>query len=277
MVRGLKNVPPTDAIGISSSLLATVGAAAKLPANAGKLAKAAATVVPDLHLAARAGHDGLVASLAKRDGVVIDRGSEVEDAKEVEYKLDRLVGALNQRLESLRTERAVGAEELRSYLFPAGVKDLTRLTGRPQRGRYDRWLLTWSERPARGSEADLDIAASLAKIEAEIERFGTVLDGKDTVSRGATGAIDGAGDAFVAWVDAMEELTLAVQIVLKTEPDRYRNWLAPYTEWRNAQAAARPRRPANADEPTVDDDVSEEEEEESAPNGSPYPESPGPQ
>src|SRR5688500_13889715 len=131
MVRGLKHVPPTDAMGISSSLLATVGSAAKLPTGAGLFAKTVATVVPDLHLAARLAHDGLVESLASRDGKVIDRGTEVQDAKEVEKNLDRLVGALNQRLESLRKEGVVGAERLRKFLLPEGVKALTGLTGRP--------------------------------------------------------------------------------------------------------------------------------------------------
>lgn len=79
MARNVKKIPPTDAIGVSSSLLATVASAARLPGGAGKLATAVAPVVPDLVAAAQASHEVLVVSLAERDGKVIGRGSEVQD------------------------------------------------------------------------------------------------------------------------------------------------------------------------------------------------------
>lgn len=253
MIRGLKNVPPTDAIGVSSSLLATAVQAARLPAGAGTLATVVAPVIPQLQVAAQVSHDRLVASLAERDGKVIGRGSEVQDAKEVEKSVDRRVSALFQRLDSLIKDAAAGAEALQRYLFPEGLTNLTRLTGRPQRGRYDQWVLTWTARPAQGSAADLDVASSMARLEDEIRRFGDVLDGKDNMSRRATGAIDGAGTAFQGWVDAMGELALAIEVLLASEPARYDNWISPYTEWRNAQTRA--RRAAGEDTPVNEDSV----------------------
>jgi hypothetical protein len=236
--RSFKKIPPTDAVGISSSLVDTATAAGRLPPHAGILAKAVAPVLPDLIRAARKSQETLVDSLANRDGKVIHRGSEVEDARKVERELDRLVSALSARLGGLEKEGAEGAKTLSDFLFAESVRELTRLTGRPQRARYVQWVRTWPARPAQGSAADLDVAASLARIEAEVMRFGKILDGKDHTSRGATGAIDEAGDAFRAWVDAIGELVLAMEVVLQSDEDAFENWLSPYSEWRRAQARA---------------------------------------
>jgi hypothetical protein len=231
------SIPPTDAIGVSASLLATMAGVSTPRSSTSKLAAAAAVALPGLTADAQAAHDALVAALSARDGAVLHRGEEVQDALHAEKVADRITSALYGRVSALEKQGMKGAPELRKYLFSEGVGALTRATGRPQRARYEQWIGTWAARPQQGSPADLDIAAAMAEVREAVERFASILDGKDHVSRAADVAIDGRADAIVRWVAAIEELTAAVRAVQWGHEDAFDDWLSPYIEWRQAQEA----------------------------------------
>lgn len=253
MFSGLKKVPPTDGVGITSSMLATIGSVSALPSGARTLAQVVAPALPALVAAGQRTHDALVAALAERDGAVIRRGGGVEATLAAEEEADKAVGALARRLDGLVTEGVEGAGALRAYLFPQGTRELTRVRGRPQRARYDTWRGTWAGRPKQGSAADVDIAASLANVASKLDRFAEVLDGKDAVSRAADEAVDQREETHEAWLAAWEDLIDAVQLVQASDPEAFTAWMSPYAEWKQAQAS-RARR-GRTEEAVGDDGV----------------------
>lgn len=250
MFAGFKTVPPTDGVGITASMTATIGSVSSLPPGSGKLAIAIYAALPELTADAKSAHEVLVETLSGQRGAINERKGGVSLSRKQEAAADKAVKALHSRLEALVGEEVEGATALLGYFFPLGVTALIKATGRPQRGLYDTWEGTWAGRPQQGSPADLDIAASLANVAAKLQRFADVLDGKDTVSRAADAAIDRRGDAHTAWLDAWGDLVDAVELIQAKNPEAFKAWLSPYLEWRQAQQARSGRR--ESDQPRGD-------------------------
>jgi hypothetical protein len=246
----LRRVSPAEARGMSKSLLTTVDAASTPPADPPPLARYGAMAMPELIAQAHRATAELLASAARRDVARKERERMVDEAMLAEKRVDRRVGGLSADLASKVQFETEGGEALQAFLLPDGSMAFTENAGRPARGAYDEWVVTFPKRPAQGSAADEELAPKLAEIVALVGVFGATLDAKDVVSRAADEAIGALGAARERWAVAIADLREGVQVVNKAAPARAEVWWTPVLEWQRAQEARAAR-----GEPELDPDL----------------------
>ena len=240
---------PEEAAGIGPHILIHAPAVAEAPPGASADVHEAA--FSPLTAAAQKAQDDLVACIAAVTQAAAQREALVLAARAAEKEIDTSFAALCERLTGEAKDGTDGAAVLIATISPEGSQAVTRLSGRPQRGKYEAIYTLMTSAAVTSNPAYAAIAPKIGPFTSKLAAFGAAIDAKDSSASALAAARAQRDVARAGWTVAFRDLLATAARIQGETSSTYRAWIRPLLDLKAAQQGARTRR-ANAAEPPAD-------------------------